>query len=377
MTLAREPLDARIRRFPRSYRRRLRKLAKRSTHIRDLLYTFPGAAFVLAGGQRPHGTREQALKLVTAGQPLNKVAAALNVPFWLRRLPPEAFGATNVDVLEDPDLGRKIIHLIPESAEATPMWLKWVAFGAETCDAAFAIWLARQPVFRTNADCGAPLLPLSAFAWFSRRKAEIGYQLTGAPWHEKMSFQNAVLETRDWLERIVLNFCLGEERQDHRWHQIQKFGQYHFVPLATRDALQEEGRRMRHCVATYWSNVAIGGCLIYSVRLRDRHVATMEIVCADFRARSSRIAQLRGPGNAEPSDDIISAACGWLSKQGKFPMRAEAALGKLAMHCHRWERVWQPFCQAKPRLGTQLLPAKLSTSTRLFTDLQALERYLG
>jgi hypothetical protein len=61
-------LESQIRRFPRGFRRRLRKLLRGSSLLGDLLYTFPGLAFVLAAGGRPHEARGQAVKLVKDGQ---------------------------------------------------------------------------------------------------------------------------------------------------------------------------------------------------------------------------------------------------------------------------------------------------------------------
>ncbi|NJM34459.1 MAG: hypothetical protein HC850_06820 [Rhodomicrobium sp.] len=93
MTHACEPIETRLRRFPRGYQRRLRKLVKGSRALKELLYSFPGAAFVLAARSRSPEAQALGLKLVKAGRPLREVAHALDVPMWLRRLPPEAYTA--------------------------------------------------------------------------------------------------------------------------------------------------------------------------------------------------------------------------------------------------------------------------------------------
>src|SRR5215472_16584616 len=84
-------LESQIRRFPRGFRRRLRKLVRGSSRLGDLLYTFPGLAFILAAGGRPHEARGQAVKLVKDGQSLAGAASAVDLPIWMKRLPPEAF----------------------------------------------------------------------------------------------------------------------------------------------------------------------------------------------------------------------------------------------------------------------------------------------
>ena len=45
---SRLPLDVQLRRYHRSFRRRLRKFARTSDRLKDLVYTFPAAAVAVA-----------------------------------------------------------------------------------------------------------------------------------------------------------------------------------------------------------------------------------------------------------------------------------------------------------------------------------------
>jgi hypothetical protein len=367
-----EPLQIRIRRFPRGYRRRLRKLVRGSKPLKELLYSFPGAAFMLAARSRSPCAHGQALKVVASGRPLQEVAAALDLPLWLRRLPPEAF-ATPVRRLSDgPEFARAIVNLIPDDPAATPMWLQWIAFATEACDDAFALWLARQPIFSAQHGYTIPLLPLAAFAWFSGRPNETAYRLIGKAWHSKMRFHIAVHQTRRWFERIVIKHCLGDETHGRSWFETGKSRGYRIVPLCSRDALREEGARMQNCVATYWSRVSVGASLIYSVRCGERRVATMEIIRAVARAAEARIAQLEGPGNTRAHRDVWQAAESWLARQGSFPTNVEAAMARIPPYCSRWQEIWRPYGAAKPEFGAQLLQPRTAALMRFCADLKTL-----
>jgi hypothetical protein len=377
MALACEPLDARIRRFPRSYRRRVRKLVTGSRPLKDLLYSFPGAAFVLAAGNRSADARERAVQLVKAGEPLTAVAAALGVPFWLRRLPPEAFAAPFGHLPDEDDFGRRIVNQIPAAAALTPMWLQRVAFGAEAGDGAVALWLASNRILPGEARHGIPLLPVIAFAWFSRHQNAAAHRFIDRGWHRKMRFRAAVLETRFWLERAIAEYCLERPSETGGWHKMSSSGGYVFLPLRTAQELTEEGDRMRNCVASYAPRVAMGSCLIYSVRRGGTRVATLEIVPAGAPSWGARIAQLRGPENCDPADDVVRAARLWLSKRGRYPVVVGGDFRHLPIRQDRWKAIWQPFCDDKPQFRRYLLRPQTQghALARIYADLKALDSW--
>ena len=123
------PLELQLKRYQRSYRRRLRKLATGSKQLSDLIYAFPAAAIVLATGQGGLQLRRHAIALVAEGAALRQVAEVLQIPWWVRRLPPEAFSETLSLAGELPaseHFARRISNHVPTGAAAARMWLAWV-----------------------------------------------------------------------------------------------------------------------------------------------------------------------------------------------------------------------------------------------------------
>src|SRR5690606_14500301 len=84
-------VEKRVNRFDAARRASVRRLVTANPRVLDLAITFPGALYVLAERHGPQRRRQKALELVAAGAALKDVAHALDLPLWLRRLPPEAF----------------------------------------------------------------------------------------------------------------------------------------------------------------------------------------------------------------------------------------------------------------------------------------------
>ena len=110
---SRPMLDVQLRRYHRSYRRRLRKFAHTGNRMRDLVFAFPAAAFTIAGSHGDCHRRADALDLVRAGAGLRDVAKALDLPGWSRRIPPEAFVEPIGALPKTDDFARRIVSLVP------------------------------------------------------------------------------------------------------------------------------------------------------------------------------------------------------------------------------------------------------------------------
>ena len=84
-------LERRLRRYHPRFQGRVRALAMRHSRIADLAVSFPALLFALAA-PRPGLDPAPALARVIDGCALAEAAAVVELPLWLRKLPPEAFG---------------------------------------------------------------------------------------------------------------------------------------------------------------------------------------------------------------------------------------------------------------------------------------------
>ena len=142
-------------------------------------------------------------------------------------------------------------------------------------------------------------------AWHAAaaRRARARYRMERAAWPGlAASLRHADAgPARDMPRRPFDLAVLDLERFDLAAHT--------FVALQTTEQLIEEGAAMHNCVHTYGDHVARGRSLLFSLREKDRRIATLELLnVADGATRRYLIGQLRSPCNGLPSPEAILAA---------------------------------------------------------------------
>ena len=342
----RPALDTQLRRYARSYRRRLRKMAKSNDNLGDLIYTFPAVAFVIAANHGNPLLRSEATALVKKGAPLRKIANCLGLPSWLRRLPPEAFTGDFGRLPDSERFNRQVVNFIPADADASRVWFAWIGKAYRLCHEDFALWIAQQKLWRANLGHGDILLPLAAFAWFSHAPHTKGRGLIEKPWQKNMRFGKAVEAANSWFVRLLLEDYRDSNGRNGRWFVEQRASGYRIVPLRTARDLEDEGQRMNHCVACYASELATGESLIYSVRRGNKHVATLEVKQDYTMDGTAVIAQLLGPHNEEVDISILHAVQSWLRRQGNYPYIQAGKYTLAGFDSTRWDALWAPYWEA-------------------------------
>ncbi|MBM7454636.1 hypothetical protein HNR62_000465 [Oceanisphaera litoralis] len=93
-------------------------------------------------------------------------------------------------------------------------------------------------------------------------------------------------------------------------------GNAHIHPILTMEDLQEEGRLMRHCVASYAHNIISGECYIYRIMQPQR--ATIEVA---FQNGEPVIRQVSLARNQKPDEQTWAAIRHWLRPDERGHMR--------------------------------------------------------
>lgn len=347
-------LEKQIKRYAKGYQRRLRKLVKTSSRLGDLLYSFPAAAFAIVSGCADHNRRGEAVRLVKDGADLRRVARALDLPGWSKRLPPEAFVEPIGDLSGDEVFNRKIVNLIPEEPEVAAMWLKWLLAARAGCDDDFALWIAAQKIYSPDwaehfvRPIDPPILPLSTFAWFSAHENEPASRLIDRPWHKRMGLGTAVTNMVAWFDKVLLELSRADQhRGPGRYSKRKGKNRFTLVPLVTAQELAEEGEAMNHCVATYASAVAQGHCRIYSVRRGNRRLATLELRWPNHRMGRPVINQLLGHSNVAVDREVYLAVGDWLAQNQKLV--CAPVISGVVDHLDetRWNAFWKSYIAEK------------------------------
>jgi hypothetical protein len=350
----------RLARFRRPHRRAVQALAQSSPRLEDLADTFPGLLFALATGFGSFEQRAHAKILINSGAPLRCAADALGLPWWLRRLPADAFDGPIAMLPDGPEFSRRIANLTPPIGLDASEWLHRMALAREACCDSYALWMARQRRLPVGANGDAAQSLLAAYAWHSLNRGSLASSLVRRQWTESMSIKRAVEEARVWSQRIHLAVTLGHGIRD-TWFPAGASEGYVFVPLATLEDFLMEAEAMGNCLDQYGDQLRFSHTRLYSVRKGGRHIANLEIGAHEDDCAMPQIEQLRGPRNRRVAVEIWQATYAWLARQDYRTLPREADPNDRTRRLSMIRAIWRPYLEA---LGTT--PHKARVETLMF-----------
>lgn len=232
----------------------------------------------------------------------------------------------------------KLAQVIPATAEEQHLWLQWLQDLRQrrwtrraACDR-FLVWAVaniRSPEARHTAD------DLADWAMFASERFDPGItyeraRAASARWHEEQAAHRRSIAA-------VLAGTAGAHTVDYAplpaTIEVQGLC---FRALCSAADLEDESARMHHCVRSYWRYVARGQSYIYSIRRGEARIATLELRRQSITRHTTAplaVAQLKGPCNAHPGEEIASAATRFLETANDCVMvaaRAKAEADKVA-----------------------------------------------
>lgn len=330
-------------RFEATRRTSVRRLLNSSPRIFDLAVAFPGAFYALASRFGSQRKRKKALELVSAGAPLRDVALMLDLPLWLRRLPPEAFSGRLAELPKSDIFARRIANHLPTSAENSAFWLSSVAFGAHACDDYFALWLAQQAIFTEAGEAERLFGLLAAYAWFSNVDLTRARGLIVVPWRPEMALETAVCAAKSWLNRMRLVLQLREGVLTDPWLASGEARGFSFVPLLDHGSILAEAHAMQNCADQYADRLARDKCRLFSVRRRGARVATLEIGPHPREAGVLAISQLKARHNLPASAEIWQAAHTWMGAQKDLKRTSSGMQTEQAFDTEAWGQLMAAY----------------------------------
>lgn len=345
---ARERRLQAVRQFAEPFRPNILPLIEQSSRVEDLARSFPALLFALASGYGSAEERKAALDIVVAGAPLRRAAAALGLPYWLRRIAPQALKERLPRLPDRPEFSLSIANFVPGKGSRGRRWLKRVGLAAQACDEDFALWVARQ---RETAADGEGLfldLALAAWAWHAKSPSAPAHALLEVHWTNAISQRRAIAEALAWLRRIELAAIL-EGGLGETWYPAGSAVGYDFVPLATLEEFLAEAETLDNCLDQYGDQLSEGGTRLYSVRRAGMHVAAIEIAPHEDDGSAPAIRQLRGPRNKRVSSEVWQAALIWLGQQRLRPLPTGVRPAQQAARQRALRAIWRPYLES---LGT-------------------------
>ena len=342
-------VERQLRRYAPRFQGAVRALAMRHPRTADLAASFPALLFALAVPRRGLDPA-LALALAIEGAALAEVAAAADVPLWLRRLPPEAFAGPIVRLPDGELFRRQIANHLPRSPKLAPIWLRTVADVADLADEAVAAWIARELVRDVKRVKLDRLRLIGLWAWFSGRPDTLAHTMIERPWMPAMGIGSSLLAADDWQMKVVLHVNLGRRPIADMWLRPARIDDYEFVPLASPAAIAEEAAAMKNCLCSYGYNLAHNRSRLWSVRKDGQRVATLRVGRCD-RDPLPNIIELRAAENAEAPTELWWAARRWLHMHDlpHIDMK-HRNWGTVPLVRDAWLSIWRPYWLAKRRI---------------------------
>lgn len=321
----------------------------RHSRVADLAVSFPALLFALAV-PRPGLDPARAIERAIEGVSLAKVAAAADVPMWLRKLPPEALSRPIAKLPDGEIFRRQIANHLPRSPKVTPIWLQAVADVADLAHEAGAVWIARE-IAREKQGMNLNRLRLvGVWAWFSGQPDTLGCRMIQKPWAPDMRIGSALGAADDWLTNIGLRVNLGREPIADVWLQPARVAGYDFLPLASVSDITEEAAAMRNCLCTYGYRLAHNRSRLWSMRKDGQRVATLS-VASGYRDPLPNIVELTAAGNAEAPLEVWWAARQWLHIHDLTQVDTKRRdRGTVPLDRVTWISLWRPYWLAKRRI---------------------------
>lgn len=364
-------------RFVAPARREIRRLMRSSPRLADLSIVFPAAIYALASRRGTASERLTALSLVDEGAPLRVVARALDLPLWLRRLPPEAFREPIPPLPGSETFTRRIAARLPTTPRNGAFWLASVGFAVNACHEDFALWLAEQRIFD---EPGSPerLFPvLAAYAWFSGATATRAHRLIVVPWRPEIAFDTALCAAKSWFNRVRLVLQLKEGVIADPWLHAGQANGFTIQPIVTNDAILAEAHAMQNCADQYAERVSLDKCRLFSIRRNATRVATMEIGPHQREPGMLAITQLKARHNMAAPVDVWQAAHAWMALQNGLKRLPSLAPPERPLDNTAWQALTGPYRDARAGAPWLAPTATLAAFADLDADLAELARRGG
>lgn len=258
-------------------------------------------------------------RLCEDGARLKDVMAAYGLPLPLRKLKAKALALNDEYTVRQIArmLPSTISQIIPGSIVAQRRWLSAFSYWrvltrhSKMHERATACWEWAAVQIAKHGVRFAEVQTVADFAMRSDQKLNTNWEwpracVAAEEWHERLAAPKAKAAFGALADQII-------DHGPHPDHHV--IDGIEFIALRTPMAIHAEGQAMKHCVASYVTDVLNGRCSIVAVRTDELRLATMEL-------RGTVIAQLKGRFNATPHETVRRAARAYVMFLEKRASRA-------------------------------------------------------
>jgi PcfJ-like protein len=287
--------------------------------------------------------RKVVIQAVLWGVPLKKLAKLAQIPFWMAKLPPEAFDQPLRPLPGDVVFLARVGNLLPKDRRVARRWLRCVYALSEWGTGEFVLW-ALKHVLRDDVDPWARdcLRLIALHAWYSRHGKGLGADCILQPWCPGLSFENARIRALSWHDMLRAQVHQSVAVLDDFWFEPAVIDGFAIEPLRDSHEIVTEGRQMKNCIASYVTDVYGDRSRLWKVGRAGKTVAIAEVSKGNG-LQLLAVTQLRGPANADVTADVALAVRRWQNLQPEHRLTPSKTTEVLDFRQDVWRDLWRPY----------------------------------
>lgn len=316
--------------------------------IQDLATSFPAMLFALTTGYGTPERRRACLDAIVAGARLKTAAQALGLPFWLRRLPTSAFTAPLPELPSDREFALAVVPALPKAPDAIVPWLDFIALADRLAGRDVSLWFLRNGRLAPPAAQMSDALWTLAWAFYAKHPDTLAGRVQRRPWTPRVGARSAREETANWRKRIEGVLALGSGFPN-TWFEDGRAMGHDIVALRGPEDLFAECAAMRNCLDLYAMRLGHMRSRLFSVRVRGRPIATLELGLRNDEVGVPFIVQLRGIGNRRAGPLVWQAVHAWMGSQSFGHLDRAPRPKRMSLVLRR--QLWAPLTEAADAIG--------------------------
>jgi hypothetical protein len=346
--LAKPDLQKQLKRFVYRYRNTVRHIARQHKALADLAFSFPALLFALAC---PHKKLDRAavIQAVIWGVPLKQLAKLAQIPFWMAKLPPEAFDQPLQAVPDDLVFNARVGNALPEKPKLACRWLRGLYVLHDWGSGEFALWALPHALGNKaqHWELGC-MRAIALHAWYSRHGSGLGVKCMQQRWQPSLSFEKARQRAVAWIDMLKAHVQQTAQPIEDFWFEPAVVDGFAIEPLRDSHAIIAEGRQMKNCIASYVPEVYGDQSRLWRVAQNNKTIAIAEI-SAGNGLQLLAVTQLRGPANKDVPPEVARAVRRWQNMQAEHQLTPRKAKDGPVFQQNVWRDIWRPYWKHKGR----------------------------
>ncbi len=328
--------------FTPEFARAVRDVANTAPALEDLAETFPALLFALATHYGEPAARIAACDIVIAGGTLKAAADRLCLPYWLRRLPPDAFQRPIGQLPDDPTFSLRIVNALPRQPGTAARWLQSISLANTANGSEYSFWFAQHARAVNTAMSEERQLLMAAWAWFSSNPQCEAARLLRVPWTPQVGAKRALEEFNVWVQRIALADWLAHGAIKPWILDGSALG-FRFVTLRSVDDFIETSDTLDNCLDRYADRMRLGDTTVAAISKNSKLIGCIEIGRHDVEPTMPIVVQVRGPRNRSVTPDVWQAAYAWIGQTPIEPLTQNRLTATTSERQKTRRRLWQPY----------------------------------